>query len=293
MCGWLNVKSSEKIAHPSTGWRKIRSRLPAYLTIGTLVFFGLGPIYWMIVTSLRPQSEVYDFPPSLLPTSLSLEHFEAFANNSQLLRNLANSVGVATVTAIGSVIVGSYAAFSFSKFRYRGRKTAMYLIVSSQIFPQALLLIAMFLMFRTLGLLNTYIGLVLSFTTFTLPLSVWMLKGYFDAMPDELVEAARVDGAGILAIVHRVILPVARPALIATGLFAFIRAWNDFIFAVTLVGSEKQTLPPGLTNAFLGEFNAAWADLMAASIVVSTPVVIAFFFLQRHMTEGLSGAVKG
>lgn len=293
MFGWLSVTSSRVSSGWPTLWSRFSSKLPAYLTVGVLVLFGFGPIYWMAVTSLRPQAEVYAFPPSLLPNSLSLEHFEAFINNPQLLRNLANSVGVATITAIGSVVVGAYAAFSFSKFRYKGRKTAMYLIVSSQIFPQALLLIAMFLMFRSVGLLNTYLGLVLSFTTFTLPLSVWMLKGYFDAMPDELIEAARVDGAGVLTIVHRVILPVAKPALIATGLFAFIRAWNDFIFAVTLVSSDKQTLPPGLTNAFLGEFNAAWADLMAASMVVSTPVVIAFFILQRHFTEGLSGAVKG
>src|SRR5690606_5102381 len=127
----------------------------------------------------------------------------------------------------------------------------------------------LYLMFNALGLLNTYLGLVLSFTAFTMPLCIWMLKGVFDTIPDAVIESAKVDGAGHLTIIHRIVAPVAAPGMVAAGLFAFIRGWNDFIFALTLAGREKQTLPPGLVNSFVGEFQTAWPVLMAASLLVS------------------------
>ena len=170
----------------------------------------------------------------------------------------------------------------------------MFLVLSAQMFPQALLLITLYLMFDSLSLLNTYLVLVLSFTTFTLPLCIWMLKSYFDTLPLELIEAAKVDGASQFTIIHRILVPIARPALISTGLFAFIRGWNDFIYALTLAGPDKMTLPPGLVLTYTGEFQTSWPNLMASSLIVSLPVVILFIFLQRYIVAGLgSGAVKG
>jgi multiple sugar transport system permease protein len=161
-------------------------------------------------------------------------------------------------------------------------------------FPQALLLVTLYLVFAQFGLLNTYLALIISFTTFTLPLCVWMLKGFFDALPDDLIEAARIDGAGPWRIFHSVILPLAAPGLIASGLFAFVRGWNDFIFALTLAGPDKQTLPPGLVNTFISEASTSWPALMAASLLVSVPVCVAFILLQRFLVGGLTaGAVKG
>src|SRR5690606_5380169 len=205
-----------------------------------------------------------------------------------------NSVIVSVATALLTVIVSAYTAYSFAKFRYRGRRSLMYLILASQMFPQALLLITLYAVFSAYGLLNTYGALVLSFTTFTLPLCVWMLKGFFDTIPDEIIEAARMDGASRWQALHRIVLPLAGPGLVAAGLFAFVRGWNDFIFALTLTGPEKQTLPPGLVNTYIGEHTTAWAELMAASLVVSLPVVVAFIALQRFLVGGLvGGAVKG
>jgi multiple sugar transport system permease protein len=167
-------------------------------------------------------------------------------------------------------------------------------VLASQMFPQALLLVTLYALFDAYGLLNTYLALILSFTTFTLPLCVWMLKGFFDGIPDSLIESARMDGASRWRTLHSVVLPLTRPGLIAAGLFAFVRGWNDFIFALTLSGPKTQTLPPGLVNTYIGEFQTSWADLMAASLVVSIPVVLAFTFLQRYLVAGLaSGAVKG
>jgi multiple sugar transport system permease protein len=221
-------------------------------------------------------------------------HYQSFFQNPQLLRFLSNSLIVATVTMLSSLLIASYAAYSFSKFRYRGRRSVMFLTLSAQMFPQALLLITLYLMFSRMKLLDTYLVLVLAFTTFTLPLCIWMLKGYFDKVPNEMLEAAKVDGASQLQIIHRIILPIAKPALVATGIFAFMRGWNDFIYALTLVGRDKQTLPPGLVLTYIGEFQSSWADMMAASLIVSLPLIIVFILFQKQIVSGLTaGAVKG
>ena len=265
-----------------------------YFVLAMAMLYAFFPIYWMLVTSLRPNSEVFSFPPKLLPGTLTLEHYQNFIQNPQLLRYLWNSLLIATTTAIVSLLVSTYAAYSFSKFRYTGRRALMFLILSAQMFPQALLLISLYLLFSSLDLLDTYIALVLSFTTFTLPLCIWMLKGYFDHIPNEMIEAAKVDGANQLQIIHLILLPVVRPALVATGIFAFMRGWNDFIYALTLVGKAKQTLPPGLVLTYIGEFQSQWADMMAASLLVSLPLVIAFILFQKQIVSGLTaGAVKG
>lgn len=274
--------------------RSLGSRLALYAALAIIGFFGFFPIYWMVLTSLTPNEEVFAFPPRFLPTSVTLAHYANFFQSPELIRYMFNSVVVATTTTIGSLLVSTYAAYSFSKFRYRGRRSLMYVVLSSQMLPTALLLITLYLMFDAIGLLNSYLALILSFTTFTLPLCIWLLKGYFDNIPTELIEAAKVDGARQWTIIHRVLLPVAAPGLVAAGLFAFIRGWNDFVLALTLAGPEQRTLPPGLVLTYLGEFQSAWADLMTASLIVSLPLVVAFMMVQRYLVEGLtSGAVKG
>jgi multiple sugar transport system permease protein len=262
--------------------------------LGAAMFFAFFPVYWMFITSIKPNAEVFAFPPSFWPTTVTAVHYQNFFQNPALLRYLSNSLLIATVTMISSLVIASYAAYSFSKFRYTGRRSIMFLTLSAQMFPQALLLITLYLMFSRLKLLDTYLVLVLAFTTFTLPLCTWMLKGYFDKVPNELLEAAKMDGASRMQIIHRIVLPIAKPALVATGIFAFMRGWNDFIYALTLVGRNKQTLPPGLVLTYIGEFQSSWADMMAASLIVSLPLIIIFILFQRHIISGLTaGAVKG
>ncbi|MEU5876215.1 carbohydrate ABC transporter permease [Spirillospora sp. NPDC047279] len=271
-----------------------RSRLVAWLAILVIGAFGVLPIYWLVITALTPTEQAFKIEPSLFPSTITFEHFTKLAENEHLFRYLVNSVIVSVITAVLSVLVSAYMAYSFSKFRYRGRRSLMNLVLASQMFPQALLLVTLYAVFSSMGLLNTYLALVLSFTTFTLPLCVWMLKGIFDTIPDALIEAAAIDGASRWRTLHQVVLPLATPGLIAAGLFAFVRGWNDFIFALTLTGSDKQTLPPGLVHTYIGEFQTAWPELMAASFVVSIPVVAAFMVLQRYLVGGLAaGAVKG
>ncbi len=272
----------------------LRDRFGLYAALALIACFAFFPIYWMLVTSLTPNQAVFAFPPRFFPTEITFDHYINFLQSPRLLSYLVNSIIVATATAIGSVFVSAYAAYSFSKFRYRGRQSLMFLVLSAQMFPQSLLLITLYLMFSAMGLLHSYLALILSFTTFTLPLCIWMLKSYLDKIPNDLVEAAKVDGASQMKIIHTVVLPLAKPALVSTGLFAFIRGWNDFVYALTLAGPEKQTLPPGMVLMYIGEFQAAWADMMAAALIVSLPVAVAFMVVQRHIVEGLTaGAVKG
>lgn len=256
--------------------------------------FGLLPVYWLLATSLTPPDQVFSYPPRLFPSEVSFDAYISLFSDSQLFMYMRNSIIVSVVTAVLSVIVSAYMGYSFSKFRYTGRRALMYFVLASQMFPQALLLVTLYTVFSAYGLLNTYTALILSFTTFTLPLCVWMLKGFFDTIPNELIEAARVDGASRLRIIHAIVLPLSAPGLVAAGLFAFVRGWNDFIFALTLAGPEKQTLPPGLVNTYVGEAATAWPELMAASLVVSLPVAVAFILLQRFLVSGMTaGAVKG
>lgn len=269
-------------------------RVAAWLSVVVLGLFAFAPVYWLLVTSFTPHANVFRYPPSWFPANPTLDAYRALAENPALFGYLRNSVVVSAVTALLSVVVSASMAYSFSKFRYRGRRSLMYLVLASQMFPQALLLVTLYAVFSAYGLLNTYTALILSFTTFTLPLCVWMLKGFFDTIPDELVEAAKVDGASRMRTYLTIVLPLAAPGLVAAGLFAFVRGWNDFIFALTLAGPDRQTLPPGLVNTFVGEAATAWPELMAASLVVSLPVAAAFIVLQKYLVGGLTaGAVKG
>lgn len=270
------------------------SRLVIGISLSLIGLFAFFPIYWMAITSITPTEDVFRFPPSLIPRAVTGRFYADFFTNAKLITYLGNSFLVSVSTTVCSLAVSVYAGYSFSKYRYRGRRSLMFLLLSAQMFPQALLLITLYLMFAQLKLINTYIGLILSFTTFTLPLCVWTLKNFFDTLPDDLIEAAKVDGATPLQIIHRIMLPLALPALVSTGLFAFIRAWNDYIFALTLAGPERMTLPPGLALSFIGEFQTSWPNLMASSLIVSLPVVVIFIFMQRYIVSGLSaGAVKG
>ncbi|MFC5184607.1 carbohydrate ABC transporter permease [Actinomadura harenae] len=271
-----------------------RSRIVAWIAVVVIGAFGFLPVYWLVATALTSDTQAFKIKPDLFPREITFSHFTKLARNEDLFHYMVNSVLVSVLTAVLSVFVSAYMAYSFSKFRYRGRKSLMNLVLASQMFPQALLLVTLYAVFSSLGLLNTYLALVLSFTTFTLPLCVWMMKGIFDTIPDALIEAAAIDGASRWRTLHTVVLPLAAPGLVASGLFAFVRSWNDFVFALTLTGSDKQTLPPGLVHTYLGEFQTAWPDLMAASFVVSIPVVAAFMILQRYLVGGLAaGAVKG
>ncbi|MDQ0894140.1 carbohydrate ABC transporter permease [Agromyces ramosus] len=271
-----------------------RLTIPGRITLTLLALFGLLPVYWLTATAFMKKEDVFAVDRPLFPVDPTLENITGFFQNPLLLQNLANSVIVSTGTAVLAVIVGSLMAYSLSKFRYRGRSPIMFMFLIGQLIPGALLLISLYLMLSSAGLLYTYTGLIISFTTFTLPLTVFLLKGIIDGLPDDILEAAKVDGLSRLKTMFQIVFPLIVPGLITAAMFAFMRGWSDLLFALTLAGPAKQTLPAGLTQAFIHEGTADWPALMAASLITSLPLAIIFILLQRYFVSGLaSGAVKG
>jgi multiple sugar transport system permease protein len=271
-----------------------RLSIPGRIMLTLLALFGLLPVYWLTATAFMKKEDVFALDRPLFPTDPTLDNIIGFFQNPILLQNLANSVIVSTGTALLAVIVGSLMAYSLSKFRYRGRNPIMFMFLIGQLIPGALLLISLYLMLSSAGLLYTYTGLILSFTTFTLPLTVFLLKGIIDGLPDDILEAAKVDGLSRLKTMFQIVFPLIVPGLITAAMFAFMRGWSDLLFALTLAGPGKQTLPAGLTQAFIHEGTADWPALMAASLITSLPLAIIFILLQRYFVSGLaSGAVKG
>lgn len=256
--------------------------------IGGFVFL---PLLWMINTALKPASETFTLS---FFTSFSLENFKNVVTDERMLGYLRNSLVVSLISSAFATLVSTFAGYSFSKFRYSGRKTLMSIVMMSQAFPHAVLLLTIYLMMQKVGLLDSYLSLVLSFVTFTLPVGSWTLKNYFDQIPNALMEAAKVDGAGQFTILTKVILPLAIPGIISVAIYGFIWSWNDLLYSLTLVtAAAKRTLAPGLILTYTGEFTNNWGNMMAASVVASIPVTLMFIFLQRFFIQGMTaGSVK-
>lgn len=262
----------------------------SFILIGLFVLF---PLYWMVNTALKPMTEV--LTPNLWPQHPTLINFIEVFQNKEILMYFKNSFIVSIVTSVLSTFVAAYAAYSFSKYRYKGRMSFMLLILVSKMFPYAVLLLSIYVMMQTLGMQDSYTALVISYITFALPVAVWTLKTYFDEIPDALVESAKIDGASNFGIIHKIVFPLAIPGLISTAIYSFVWSWNDILYSLTLITStEKRTLASGLIMTYIGEGNDNWAGMMAASVVVSIPVAIIFIAVQRFFVQGLTaGAVKG
>lgn len=260
------------------------------ILIGGFVFL---PLLWLINTALKPTSETFTL--AFFTGTKTLDNIKHIVTDAKMMGYLKNSLMVSFASSAMATIVSSFAGYSFSKFRYRGRKFVMGMFMLSQAFPQALLLLAIYSMMQKMGLLGSYWALLISYTVFTLPVGTWTLKSYFDALPDALIESAKIDGAGHFRIMRQIIFPLAVPGMISIAIYGFVWSWNDLLYSMTLVTDPaKRTLASGLVMTYLGEASTNWGLMMAASIVASIPVAIIFVFLQRYFIQGLtSGAVKG
>jgi multiple sugar transport system permease protein len=261
------------------------------VVIGFYLFF---PIYWMITSSLKGNAELYQIIPTFFPQQFTLAHYWSAIAESKLLVYLGNSLIVSGASATINSVLAIYAGYSFAKYRYPGRQPIMLFMLSAQMFPFGLLLISLYPVMTSLGLLDTRPGLILSYIVFALPVATYMLYSYFSQVPDELIDAARADGASDLRIFHTIVLPISIPPIVTVFLYSFMWSWNDLLYSLTLIVSEdKRTIGPGLLLTYLNETNADWGGAMAASLVVSLPIVIAFMFLQRYFIQGVTaGAVK-
>jgi multiple sugar transport system permease protein len=269
------------------------------IIVAILVVFlvwTLFPIYWMFVTSIKQTVHVFDLPPEIFPAAPTLEHYMELDQGSiKVSVFFMNSVINAIGTVVLAIVLAVLAAYALSRVKFRFRKAVSVGILTTQMFPLVVLLIPLYLLYKNLRLLNTYQGLILAFTSFTLPFSIWMLKGFIDSVPIEVEESAFMDGCTRLQILTRILLPLIIPGVVATGVFAFLDAWNNLLFPLMLVSQPSmKTLPPGMILAFAGEFKHDWGGMMATSVIVSLPVVVAFVVVQRFLVEGLTrGAIKG
>lgn len=260
------------------------------ILIGGFVFL---PLLWMINTALKPTD--LTFTNYFFTGLLTLDNIIHIVTDPKIMTYLKNSLWVSFGSSFMATLVAALAGYSFSKFRYRGRKFVMGMFMMSQAFPQAILLLAIYTMMNKAGLLGSYWALIISYVVFTLPVGTWTLKSYFDQIPDSLMESAKLDGAGNLRIMLQIVFPLAVPGMVSIAIYGFVWSWNDLLYSMTLVtDTARRTLASGLVMTFLGEASTNWGYMMAASIVAAIPVTIIFVFLQRYFIQGLtSGAVKG
>ncbi len=261
-----------------------------------IVFLGLFailPLVWTFYTSLRTNVDINKFPSKISLSNLSLDAYFGVWRDTNFPMLIKNSLIVSTLTVIVSLSLGTLAGYALSRSKFRGRQGVLLVYLAIRLVPGVLLLIPLYLFMNKLGLLDSYIGLVLAYTTFTLPATIWLMKGFFDSLPPDLENAARIDGCSRLGAMWRISIPLVLPGLAATGTLTAITAWNDVLFAMLLTSSDRtRTWPVGLRE-MIGEFQLPWEALTATSILSLLPVVIGFALVGRKMVAGITaGSLK-
>ncbi|MGE0718591.1 MAG: carbohydrate ABC transporter permease [Alphaproteobacteria bacterium] len=264
-----------------------------WLVSAVIVVAALFPILFGLSSSLKPSAEILAFPPTLLPSAPTLQHYrEIFASGT--LGYVWNSLFVSAATVVLCLGIGALAAYPLARFRFRGKTAIMVLIVVVMSIPVASLLIPTYTLIADVGLVNTHTGLILVYAAYQLPIVIWILAAYYQSLPEELEWSALIDGYSRLQVLWKIVMPLARPGMIAATLFVVTFAWNDFVVAVTLLSSdEKRTLPIGIYN-LLGFYGREWGPLLASAMVATVPILVLFVFLQRYFLAGMTGgSVKG
>jgi N,N'-diacetylchitobiose transport system permease protein len=279
-----------------------RTRKFALNGVGVIVaLVTLFPIFWMVSTAFKPSGELFSLTPHPVPLHPTLGNFSNVMNGHAAGLGISfwvfarNSLLVTVVTVVVASIVSLLAAVAVARFRFRFRVTFLIMLLIVQMLPAQAMVIPLFIDFRGIGLLDSLFGLILIYAAQALPISIWLLRNFVAAVPKDLEEAAAIDGAGPLRVFWRILFPLVAPGLVATSIFAFITAWNEFIFALTFLGTDqgKYTLPI-YVQYFFGRGTADWGGIMAASTLYTIPVVVFFLIVQRRMVGGLvAGAVKG
>jgi multiple sugar transport system permease protein len=266
-------------------------RLRDGLVLAALAAYA-GPFFWQLLTSFKPESELLRVPP-LLPTRFTLEHYRVVFEQSVMPQALWNSFGVAALTTLVALALGLPAAYALARLPVPGRSAMLLAIVASTALPQIATVSPLYLILRALGLRDTWTALVLTHTSFALPLTVWLLSGFIREIPRALEESAAIDGAGRLAMFRWVLLPLLAPGVASAGLLAFLSSWNEFLFAYTFTATEASRTAPVALALFPGVFEVPWGDIAAASMLASLPPLLIVVVLQRALVRGLlAGAVK-
>ena len=265
-----------------------------YLLLTALVMITLLPLGWIISTSLKPSTEIFANPPYWIPKQITLTNYTDVFTASSIPAAFLNSLIIALLCSIMALVLGSMAGYAFARFKFRGRKFLSLFMLVSQMLPLTVLMIPLYYMANRAGLVDTKTGMALAHLVIALPLVTWMSKGYFTSIPRDIEEAALIDGCSMLQNLIRIVLPLLRPALAATGIYAFISSWNEYTLANVLTRSENSRTVPLALNDFSTFFKVNWGDTMAAAAVITIPIIIVFLSVQKQFVEGLAnGAVKG
>jgi multiple sugar transport system permease protein len=261
--------------------------------LAAAVLWSLGPFLWQIVTSVKPEGQLTLLPP-LLPAAPTLDHYRAVFSGTPFLRIIGNSAFVACCSTVLSVAIAAPAAFGLAKLSLPFKGLVLLFILSASMFPPIATVSPLYLIIATLGLRDTWWALIITYSTFTLPLSTWIMTNFFRQVPDEIYLAARVDGCSPFQAFRLVMLPLAAPGIFTSALLVFIFAWNEFLFALTFTATAASRTVPVAIALFPGLHEVPWGDIAAASVVVTLPLVLLVFLFQRWIVEGLTaGAVKG
>ncbi len=277
--------------------RQFIGRFFFWFLVVAIMVYTLFPFFWAVSSSFKSYSEIITTPATLFPTNPTLINYEAVFSNSQFIDSLKNSAIVASTVTVLALVVGSFAAYALGRVKFRGRTVVLYLVLAMTMFPQISILSGLFSIVANAGLYGTIGSLIFTYPLITLPFTVWTLTSFFKGLPGELEQAAMVDGASTFQTFYRILLPLTAPALVTTGLLAFISAWNEYLFALTftVVNPSAQTVPVAIA-LFGGTVSRQEpiAEIMAASVVVTIPLIALVLIFQRRIVEGLTaGAVKG
>ncbi len=263
------------------------------LSVAAVVTWSLGPFLWQLASSLKPDGELTRLPP-VLPAHPTISHYVAVFSGTSFLRIIVNSAVVASLSTLFSIVVGSPAAFGLAKLRVRFKGLVLLFVLSASMFPPIATVSPLYLIVRGLGLRDTWGALIITYTSFSLPLSVWVLMHFFREIPDELFRASRIDGCTPFQSFIRVMLPLAAPGIFTAAVLVFIFSWNEFLFALTFTATSNSRTIPVAIALFPGLHEVPWGDISAASIIVTAPLVVLVLLFQRRIVEGLTaGAVKG
>ncbi|SFE21194.1 carbohydrate ABC transporter membrane protein 2, CUT1 family [Bacillus sp. OV194] len=265
-----------------------------YIFLAIFVFLVMFPFLWMLLSSIKPVSELFGdkafHPFTDHPT---FKNYVSVFTNYPFLKYLWNSFVVSGVTTVYTVLIASFTAYAIARLQFKGKTVILGLVLSVSMFPQIATISPIYILLKNIGLTNSYLGLIIPYTTVTLPLSIWILVTFFRKIPFDLEEAAKMDGATLMQTYWKVILPLAVPGIFTTAILVFIAAWNEFLFALTINTDDNlKTVPVGIAM-FEGQFTVPWGDITAATVIVTVPLVIMVLLFQRRIVSGLtSGAVK-
>ena len=273
---------------------RIIKRAVVYLLLAGLTIAIFLPILLTITISFRPNREVLVIPPRWIPRTFTLRAYQEVLARRQNLVAFANSVFVSLSVTMVTLVLATLAGYGYSRYAFRGKRKTRYFIIITQMLPPIFILVPYYMLFTRLGMYDTYLSLIFAYTSFSLPFSILMVSSFFESIPIQLDESAMIDGCSRIGALLRIIVPVSKHALLATGAFCFINAWTELLFAVVLTRSPSMRMFTTAVVAYIGEFTRNWSSIAAISILGTIPLVVIWIFLQRHIIEGMTaGSVKG